>query len=87
MAKLTLSDLRSAAHTLKHNPRRSSIDDAEFHAGLLQLLANIRPLFEPAKNMANLMAQASSYESSGHFELSLAAIYGLLENAGGKEEE
>ncbi len=58
------------------------MEDAEFCLCLLQLLREIRRTFVENKRTNGLLNQAVSYASSGHMELSLAAIQALLKTAG-----
>lgn len=80
MGDLTVPELRVVARTLQNRPRVSSMEDAEFRAAVLQLIQDTRRTFAKEKMASGLLAQASSYASSEHFELALAAIQALLKN-------
>jgi hypothetical protein len=82
MKKVSVSELREAARALQNRPRVSAMEDADFCASMLQLISDARYTFVGVKAATGLLTQASSYASSAHMELALAAIQAVLEKAG-----
>ena len=87
MKKLTVSELRAAARVLQNRPRVSAMEDADFCASVLQLISDTRRAFTGVQDATRFLAQASSYASSAHIELSLATIQAVLEKVGPKVEK
>lgn len=56
------------------------MEDAQFCLCLLQLLKDVRLTFLHKKETNKLLTRALSYASSGHMELSLAAVQALLDS-------
>lgn len=58
------------------------MEDAEFCVLTMLLIVDTRRALTGLRKATSLLSQASSYASSGHMELSLAAIQALLQTVG-----
>jgi hypothetical protein len=82
MKNSTLLELRSRARALQNRSRISAMDDVDFFVSVMRLINDTERAFEGIEQATCLLSQASSYATSAHMELALAAIQALFVTIG-----